>query len=392
MRGLYKYPQSEFPYQHLVDENGRRSRDQPEYELVDTGIFDENRYFEVVIEYAKASPTDILIQIRVVNRGPATAPITLLPTIWMRNTWSWGYPDQPCLPMAMSTATGLTDGGARDSVAIPALAHLEAYVLHCREQGDWLFTDNETNLERLYHQPNPTPFQKDGFHRYVVEGEAAAINPARFGTKAARLLQRDLAPGEEWCEQLRLRPQAADSPTADGPVVEPFGAGFDGIFAEREADWHAFQEHLLPGLPPDDRLIHSTALAGLLWCKKYYGWSVLRWLEGDPTQPPPPSNRWQTDTALWSRLHAHNIISMPDSWEYPYFCQWDLMFHAVAFALIDPATAKEQCMLLRSAHFTSPSAQTPAYEWALSDPNPPIGAWAAMRIYQIDRKQSGVAD
>lgn len=285
MRGLYKYPQAEFPYQHLVDENGRRSRDQPEYELVDTGIFDENRYFDVVIEYAKASPTDILIQIRVVNQGPATAPITLLPTIWMRNTWSWGYPDQPCLPMAMSTATGLTDGGARDSVAIPALAHLEAYTLHCREQGDWLFTDNETNLERLYHQPNSTPFQKDGFHRYVVEGEAGAINPARSGTKAARLLQRDLAPGEEWCVQLRLRPQAADGPTADAPAAEPFGAGFDGIFAQREADWHAFQEHLLPGLTADDRLIHSTALAGLLWCKKYYGWSVLRWLEG--IQPSP---------------------------------------------------------------------------------------------------------
>ena len=392
MRGLYKYPQAEFPYQHLVDENGRRGRDQPEYELVDTGIFDDNRYFDVVIEYAKASPTDILIQIRVVNRGSATAPITLLPTIWMRNTWSWGYPDQPCLPMGMATHGGEAAGAATEAVAIPALAHLDAYTLHCREQGDWLFTDNETNLDRLYHQPNPTPFQKDGFHRYVVEGEAGAINPARSGTKAARLLQRDLAPGEEWCVQLRLRPQAADGPTADGPAAEPFGAGFDGIFAEREAEWHAFQEHLLPGLTPDDRLIHSTALAGLLWCKKYYGWSVLRWLEGDPTQPPPPSNRWQTDTALWSRLHAHNIISMPDSWEYPYFCQWDLMFHAVAFALIDPATAKEQCMVLRSPHFTSPSAQTPAYEWALSDPNPPIGAWAAMRIYQIDRKQSGVAD
>ena len=253
MRGLYKYPHAEFPYQHLVDENGRRGRDQPEYELVDTGIFDDNRYFDVVIEYAKASPTDILIQIRVMNRGPDAAPITLLPTIWMRNTWSWGYPDQECQPMAV----------AKDAVAIPALAHLEAYTLHCREQGDWLFTDNETNLERLFHQPNPTPFQKDGFHRYVVQGEAGAINPAQTGTKAARLIQRTLAPGEECCVQLRLRPQGSTGPAAD----EPFGSAFDAMFADREADWQAFQEHLLPGLSADDRLIHSTALAGLLWCK-----------------------------------------------------------------------------------------------------------------------------
>ena len=377
MRGLYKYPQAEFPYQNLVDENGRRGRDQPEYELVDTGIFDDNRYFDVVIEYAKASPTDILIQIRVVNRGPDAAPITLLPTIWMRNTWSWGYPNQDCRSMSISN----------DAVLIPALPDLQAYTLHCREQGTWLFTDNETNLERLFHQPNPTPFQKDGFHRYVVKGEIGAINPSQFGTKAARLIQRTLAPGEEWSVQLRLSPQGAA-----GSTFEPFGPGFDAMVAEREADWLSFQEHLLPGLSADDRLIHSTALAGLLWGKKYYGWSVLRWLEGDPTQPPPPSNRWHTDTALWTRLHAHDIISMPDSWEYPYFCQWDLMFHSVAFAILDPAMAKQQCMVLRSPHYTSPSAQTPAYEWALSDPNPPIGAWAVMRIFQIDRKQSGVAD
>jgi len=383
MRGLYKYPQSEFPYQQLLDENRRRSRSEPEYELVDTGIFDANRYFDVVVEYAKASATDLLIRIRVTNRGPDPAPLTLLPTLWMRNTWGWGYPDEQRQPMAL-------DG---DVVVTGDLPHLGVYELLCRDGGSWLFTDNETNHQHLYGEPNPTPFQKDGFHRYVIGAEAAAINPAQCGTKAARLLQRILAPAEEWVVELRLR-QRLDGPAPDAhaDAESPFGPGFDALFQAREAECVQFFEHTMPGLNAEDRLIHTSALAGLLWCKKYYGWSVLRWLEGDPTQPTPPANRWDTDTALWSRLHAHHVISMPDAWEYPYFCQWDLMFHAVAFAIFDPEMAKQQAMLLRSPHYTAPSAQTPAYEWALSDPNPPIGAWAAMRIYQIDRKQSGKAD
>ena len=383
MRGLYKYPQSEFPYQQLLDENRRRSRSEPEYELVDTGIFDANRYFEVVIEYAKASATDLLIRIRVTNRGPDPAPLTLLPTLWMRNTWGWGYPDEQRQPMAL-------DG---DVVVTGDLPHLGVYELLCRDGGSWLFTDNETNHQHLYGEPNPTPFQKDGIHRYVIGAEAEAINPAQGGTKAARLLQRTLAPAEEWVVELRLR-QRLDgrAPDADADAEAPFGPAFDALFQAREAECVQFFEHTMPGLNAEDRLIHTSALAGLLWCKKYYGWSVLRWLEGDPTQPTPPANRWDTDTALWSRLHAHHVISMPDAWEYPYFCQWDLMFHAVAFAILDPEMAKQQAMLLRSPHYTAPSAQTPAYEWALSDPNPPIGAWAAMRIYQIDRKQSGQAD
>ena len=380
MRGLYKYPQTEFPYQQLVDENGRRSRSEPEYELVDTGIFAESRYFDVFIEYAKASATDLLIRIRVINRGPDPAPLTLLPTLWMRNTWAWGYPDEQRQPMGLEG----------DALVTGDLPQLGAYELLCRDGGTWLFTDNETNHQRLYGQSNPTPYQKDGFHRYLIGAEEQAINPAQCGTKAARLLQRTLAPSEEWTVELRLR--KLDRVGAAGANEPAFGASFDALFQEREAESAQFFEHTLPGLNAEDRLIHSSALAGLLWCKKYYGWSVFRWLEGDPTQPTPPANRWQSDTALWRRLHAHHVISMPDAWEYPYFCQWDLMFHAVAFAIFDPEMAKQQAMLLRSPHFTAPSAQTPAYEWALSDPNPPIGAWAAMRIYQIDRKQSGQAD
>jgi hypothetical protein len=381
MRGLYKYPHAEFPYQQLVDENGRRSRSEPEYELVDTGIFDTSRYFDVVIEYAKASATDLLIRIRVTNRGPDPAPLTLLPTLWMRNTWDWGYPDEHRQPMGL-------DG---DALVTGDLPYLGVYELLCRDGGTWLFTDNETNHQHLYGQPNLTPYQKDGFHRYLINAEADAINPAQSGTKAARLLQRTLAPAEEWTIELRLRQR--DRVDADGSANEPaFGDSFEALFQARELECAQFYEQTLPGLNAEDRLIHTSALAGLLWCKKYYGWSVLRWLEGDPTQPPPPANRWQSETAQWRRLHANHIISMPDAWEYPYFCQWDLMFHAVAFAIVDPEMAKQQAMLLRSPHFTSPSAQTPAYEWALSDPNPPIGAWAAMRIYQIDSKYSGQAD
>jgi hypothetical protein len=378
MRGLYKYPQSCFPYERLVEENGRRGRDQPEYELVDTGIFNENRYFDVFIEYAKASATDLLIRIRAVNRGPDAAPLTLLPTLWLRNTWAWGYPDESRQPMRLHG----------DRLITPALPELESYELLLNGSAPWLFTDNETNNERLYGQPNPAPFQKDGFHRYLIQGDAAAVNPAGEGTKAAALLQRSVAPGETWTVELRLRaltpPDSADAHQAgeSGPFGEPFNA----LFAAREEEWQAFMEHCLPGLSPEDRLIHSSAMAGLLWCKKYYGWSVLRWLDGDPTQPPPPEQRRHTETSQWRRLHAHDVIAMPDAWEYPYFCQWDLMFHAVSFALVDPATAKQQSMLLRSPHYTAPNAQTPAYEWALSDPNPPLGAWAVMRIFQIERK------
>ena len=273
-----------------------------------------------------------------------------------------------------------------DAVLAEPGGELGRYELRCREAGPWLFTDNETNRARLYNQPNGRPFQKDGFHRHLIEGDAGAINPAQRGTKVARWLQHDLAPGEEWQVALRLRSSEAAAAGAD-----PFGAAYEALFEARERDWQVFFNALVPDLSEEDRLILTSAAAGLLWSKKYYGWSVLRWLSGDPTGPAPPAERWRSNRA-WQRLHAHDVIAMPDSWEYPYFCQWDLMFHAVAFAVVDPATAKQQCMLLRSPHYTVPNAQTPAYEWALSDPNPPIGAWAAMRIFQIDRKSSDEAD
>ena len=393
MRGLYKYPQQAFPYDQLLKENGRRGRDQPEYELIDTGIFHESRYFDVLIEYAKADPEDLLIRVTATNRGPAPAPLTLLPTLWLRNTWRWGYPEEVEHQIALVPEAG--QDATTSTILTDALPHLGVYRLDCEEKGSWIFTDNETNTERLWGQPNATPFQKDGFHRYVVNGEHGAVNPQCRGSKAARLLTRQLQPGEAWVVELRLRRVDGSYSQTSGQssgVDSPLGQDFASVLADREREWQEYFEHKVPGLSEDDRRIHMAGTAGLLWCKKYYGWSVLRWLSGDPTGSPPPAERNHLQNAEWRRLHAHDVISMPDCWEYPYFCQWDLMFHSVAFAVFDPATAKEQCMLLRKPQYTAPNAQTPAYEWALSDPNPPIGAWAAMRIYQIDRKTNDTAD
>ncbi|MEB3331112.1 MAG: glucosidase, partial [Synechococcaceae cyanobacterium] len=258
MRGLSKYPQQRFPYEQLLSENGRRGRDQPEYELVETGIFDEGRYFDVLITYAKAGPDDIAIRIEATNRGPDAAPLTLLPTLWLRNTWRWGYPDEQERPMQLEGDTLVAEPGGG----------LGRYRLQCSSQGRWLFTDNETNTERLYQQPNTTPFQKDGFHRYLIDGEAGAVNPAQRGTKAARLLQHTLQPGETWQVDLRLSGPtvaAAADPFADG------GAEQERLLRSREQEWRDFFASRVPHLSEDDRLIHSSAAAGLLWGKKYYG-------------------------------------------------------------------------------------------------------------------------
>jgi len=375
MRGLYKYPQQEFPYRHLVEENGRRGRDQPEYELVETGIFNDNRYFDVFVDYAKASPEDLLIRIRVVNRGADEAELSLIPTLWLRNLWDWGYKEE-----WRQRSPICRDG---DGIKTPDVHGLGSYQLACRQQGTWLFTENATNTERLYQQPNPQPYVKDAFHRYVVNGEQEAVNPAQEGTKAGLLLQQRIAGGGEWVVDLRLARQLP---------ADPFDASFDQLLQQREQECLDYFDSCAPGLSADDALIFRSAASGLLWCKKFYRWTVVRWLSGDPNHPSPPPERLKSENAYWRRMHADDVISMPDSWEYPYFCQWDLMFHSVAFACIDPAMAKQQSMLLRSPWYTAPNAQTPAYEWALSDPNPPIGAWAALRIFQIERNEKGFGD
>jgi hypothetical protein len=374
MRGLYKYPQHEFPYGEIVQENARRSRNETEYELVDTGIFNDRRYFDIFVEYAKSSPEDIAIRLRIINRGTDAAPLTVLPTLWFRNTWAWdeGVKNKPEMHLLPGRQAVVANSG-----------ELPEYHLYADGDPEWIFTENETNNRRLYNAPNRAAHVKDAFHDYIVGGLYAATNPAKIGTKAAAVYRHTLQPGEEWTLRLRLcRP----------PKPEPFDTAFDILFQDREKEAIRHFEESVPGIPEELSLVMRSALAGLYWCKKFYCYPVTRWLQGDPTMPPPPSERLKGRNVFWRDLFACDVISMPDSWEYPYFCAWDLMFQSVAFAVSDPATAKRQNMLLQGERYTSPSAQQPAYEWALSDANPPIGGWAAWRIYSIERGITGKGD
>ncbi len=372
MRGLYKYPQAAFPYDQLVAENGRRSRLEPEYELVDTGIFNEGRYFDIFVEYAKVGPEDIAIRIRAINRGPESAPLTLLPTLWFRNTWSWG---------GESKRPGMRLQG--EGVIAVAPEGMPGHHLYCGAPDEILFTENETNFERLFQTPNTSPCVKDAFHDYLIHQKKEAVNPARRGTKAAAVWRRVIAPGEEFVIRLRLSRE---------PQEDPLGEDFDAIFVQRQEEADAFFRELNPGLGSEEALIQRRALAGLLWSKKFYCYPVMRWLEGDPDRPAPPAERWRGRNAFWKELHARDIIAMPDPWEYPYFCAWDLMFHSVAFAVMDAKTAQIQSMILRGERYTAPSAQMPAYEWALSDANPPIHGWATWRVYSMGRARTGQGD
>lgn len=373
-RALYRYPQRAFPYDDLVKTNAARSRNDPEFELVDTGIFEQDRFFDIYVEYAKAGLDDVCIRIRCLNQGPDPAPLWVLPTLWFRNTWSWGEEG------ATRPEMHLAPGG--QSVVVHPWQLPEMH-LYSTGHTQWLFTENETNIARLFGQKNPAPYVKDAFHDYLIEGLHETVNPSHHGTKATPLHHRLLQPGEEWEIRLRL---------CSAPLPEPLDHAFAETFTLREKENEEYFGALVGPMPPAETTVFRRALAGLLWCKKFYFYSVIDWLRGDPTMPPPPESRWQGRNSFWKELHAHDIISMPDSWEYPYFCLWDLMFQSVAFAVVDPATAKRQSMLLRGERYTSPSSQQPAYEWALSDANPPIGGWATWRIYSIERGRCGRGD
>ena len=378
-KALYRYPQSEFPYQHLRDENRRRSRDEKEYELVDTGIFSDNRFFDMEVEYAKADAEDLFIRLTIINQSDESSELHLLPSLWYRNTWSWGdrQASRPNLHLQ------------GNNLVTEAIDGLDAYELNCSEKGTWLFTENETNTQALWGEPLIQPYVKDAFNRYVINGEQDAVNPAQRGSKAALHLHHTLPAGESWVVHLRLRRRSQE---ANNPTPPLAAADSTRLVEMRYEEWKHHQQWIAPGLNDEDRAIHSAAGAGLFWCRKFYNWNVTRWLRGDNNSIRPPKQRWQTENAYWKTLRAKNIISMPDCWEYPYFCQWDLMFHAVAFAEFDAAEAKQQCRMLRQAYYTATNGQSPAYEWALSDANPPIGAWAALRIFQISRRQTGESD
>jgi hypothetical protein len=377
MKWLYKYPQAPFPYGQLIEENGRRGRTEPEFELLDTGVFDGDRYFDVFVEYAKASPEDILVRITVENRGPEPAPLHVLPTIWFRNRWSWRPGSiRPSLSRGLS-------GPGEQAVAIDEPAYGRRY-LYCEGSPALLFTENDTNTARLFDAPNATPFVKDGIDEFVVRGRAAAVNPAGTGTKCAAHYRTIIPGGGSAVLQLRL---------TDTPTTTPFDQTFADIVRDRAAEADEFYASIVPADRSDDaKRVMRQAFAGLLWSKQYYHYDVRRWLDGDPAQPPPPAARKDGRNRGWRQLNNADVISMPDKWEYPWYAAWDLAFHTIPMALIDAAFAKQQLILLLREWYMHPNGQLPAYEWNLSDVNPPVHAWAALRVFQIDRRLTGTPD
>lgn len=375
LKMLYKYPQLAFPYHELVAKNQQRGRLDPEFEILDTGIFDDNRYFDVFVEYAKATPYDILCRITVANRGPDNATIHVLPTIWYRNTWSWEVNG------VRPVITPENDGTVQ-------LTHPEwdDYRFHFETETSYgvkpelLFTENDTNLPALFNDHAPGPF-KDAFHEYLVHGRREALSAECKGTKFAPCYRLDIPPGQEAVIRLRLRHESE-------PEVSAFDH-FDEIFRQRiEEATEFFVDLPGKGASEDARRIQRQAIAGLIWTKQFYNYDVWRWLKGDvPAQPAPPPERWHLRNADWEHLKNADVISMPDKWEYPWYAAWDLAFHMVPFAVVDAEFAKRQLLLLCKEWYMHPNGQIPAYEWNFSDVNPPVHAWASWRVFQIDRNQ-----
>lgn len=388
MKCLYKYSQRAFPYDELVEENRRRGRSEPEYELLDTGVFEEDRYFDIVVEYAKADVEDIIISISATNRGPDPAELHLLPTLWFRNTWSWGYKrEKPQLSRQLvpGRETAETRGEHIIRASHPGLG--DYWLIAPKEyNATLLFTENETNSARLYPGlSNRTPYVKDSINDYVVHGKADAVNPAEIGTKAAVQFRSVVEPADTWQIRLRLLRELPSSEALDAP--------FENVLDIRRQEADEFYSTVAPrGLSEQARLVQRQALAGLLWSKQFYNYNVLDWLKGDPADPAPPANRWQGRNHDWTHLNAHDIISMPDKWEYPWFAAWDLAFHCLALAIADPDFAKDQLVLLLREWYMHPNGQLPAYEWAFCDVNPPVHAWASLRVFRIERRMRGVGD
>ena len=405
MRMLYKYPQAEFPYARLLEENQRRGRSAPEFELLDTGVLEGNRYFDVFVEYAKGDVEDILIKITAINRGPELAVLHLLPTLWFRNTWSWGKDlRRPIVRNAPDTP----------GAVCAELQHWEygKRWLLCAGKPELLFTENETNYARIFNYRSRTPYVKDAFHEWLIHGNKAAVNPERAGTKMAAHYPLQLGPGESATLKLRLTDidplggMDSDSPMvgtitspahqerAEGvPGTNDFAKGFDALFVQRQKEADEFySSRLAKELSGDAHQVMRQAYAGMLWSKQFYHYDVHTWLDGDPAGPAPPEERWEGRNKEWTHLYNDDVISMPDKWEYPWYAAWDLAFHTIPLALVDPDYAKEQLILLLREWYMHPNGQLPAYEWAFGDVNPPVHAWAAWRVYKIERRVRGVAD
>lgn len=387
LKALYKYPQRAYPYRDLIETTRRRTRNEPEYELMDTGVFEPEGkggarpYFDVLVEYAKGGPRDILIKITAHNRGGEDAELSLLPTLWFRNRWSW---DVHAKRPRLSAGQGHLKAHAHD---------MDEYVLAYEGMGEGessapelLFTENETNLQKLYGSENKTPYVKDGINDFVVNAKQEAVNLAKEGTKAALHYRVRIPAGKS--ATVRLRLMAVDEATARAPFET-----FDEIFLARVREADEFYKELQPHkLSDDEKLVQRQAFAGMIWSKQFYYYLVDEWLAGDKGQPPPPRERSNGRNKEWTHLGSENVLSMPDKWEYPWFAAWDLAFHCIPLAQIDPDFAKQQLILLGREWYQHPNGQVPAYEWNFSDVNPPVLAWAAWRVYTIDRKLEGKGD
>jgi hypothetical protein len=369
MKMLYKYPQQAFPYEQVRDENAQRGRHESEFELVDTGIFNEGRYFDVFIEYAKAGPDDILIKITAHNRGPEEASLHVLPQLWFRNTWAWGYDDYR--PELSAVAPGVVQVIERE---------LGYWHLYCDQTPDLLFCDNDTNGPKLFGLDPEGRYFKDGINDYLIAGDEAAINPAQIGTKAAAHYPLTLASGTSQTVCLRL---------SQGSHQQPF-VDFEALFTLRQQEADEFYHHVQKDIvDPDARNIQRQAFAGMMWSKQFYYYDVSQWLDGDPAMLNPPPERTKGRNNGWRHLYNADIISMPDKWEYPWYAAWDLAFHCISLAMIDSQFAKSQLRLLTRDWYMHPNGQLPAYEWALDDVNPPVHAWATWRVYKMEQKQNG---
>jgi hypothetical protein len=374
-KGIYKYPQAAFPYQKLVEENRRRGKLDREYEILDTGVFDDERYFDVTAEYAKNSPDDVLIRLTISNRGPDAAELHLLPTLWFRNSWTWGCTHEGCTLKPRLSRTGpasvVADHPNLGRFNWSADATVEGVI------PELIFTDNESNCQRLFGSPNFSKYVKDAFDDYVVHNRAEAVDPRGYGTKVAALYHFNIPAGEEVVVRLRLSSVSETPP-------KPFGDRFDGIFRQRISEADEFYGHKLrSALTPAQRQVARQAFAGLLWSKQFYHYVINDWLDGDPNFPPPPAERKSGRNNEWRHFFARDVLSMPDKWEYPWFAAWDLAFHMIPFAVMDAEFAKAQLLLLLREWYTHPNGQLPAYEFAFGDVNPPVHAWACWRVYKI---------
>ncbi|MEJ2881262.1 MGH1-like glycoside hydrolase domain-containing protein [Pedobacter sp. GR22-6] len=368
MKMLYKYPQQAYPYEQLLRENRNRSRQEPEYELADTGIFDQNEYFDIFIEYAKSATEDILISITAHNRNQKKAQLSILPTLWFRNRWSWGEHDKD---LSISK---------KDNQAVDIIhKDLGAYSLYTQTPAEWVFTENESNTSRLYQYDDGAKYCKDAFHRYVVQDDKAAVNPANEGSKAAAVYNFEIDAGQSVNLKLRLCKGSKEQPFSD----------FEQLFNQRKNETDEFYQTLQDkSNSTDERLIHRQAIAGLLWNKQFYNYNVGKWLKGDPAQPAPPAGHTHSRNLNWKHLNNADIISMPDKWEFPWYASWDLAFHCVSLALVDIEFAKEQLQLLTKEWFMHPNGQLPAYEWNFDDTNPPVHAWATWEVYKMDQESN----